>query len=110
MNRSNNSRAGQTNGTLPAERSPERTAIAAAKRGQWDGIHYLYARHADDVFCCVLSIVRERHEAEDITQNVFLELGSEITGYEEERSAPFATWIMGVARSATVRPAPEERR
>ena len=57
----------------------------------------------------MLTIVRDRHEAEDITQNVFRKLGSEITGYEE-RSMPFAAWITRVAGDATPRPAPQDQR
>ena len=127
MNRFRNPGAGPINATAraygarngdrpdagPPVREPEdageRTAIAAAKRGEWDGIHYLYARHADDVFSHVLTIVRDRHEAEGITQNVFRELGSEITGYEE-RSMPFAAWITRVAGDATPRPASQDQR
>jgi hypothetical protein len=95
----------------PPVRQPEgaagRTAIAAAKRGEWDAIHYLYGRYVDDVFSYVLSIVHDRREAENLTQNIFGELRSEITNYEE-RSMPFAAWITGVAHTATLRPAPEE--
>jgi len=85
------------------------TAVAAAKRGQRDAIHYLYARHVDDVFSYVLTIVRDRHEAEDITRKVFRELVFEITGYEE-RSMPFAAWITRVAADATPRPARQDQR
>jgi RNA polymerase sigma-70 factor, ECF subfamily len=79
----------------------QRRAIAAAKQGSWDGIHYLYARYADDVYAYVLSIVRDHHEAEDITQNVFTKLIKAIAKYEE-RAVPFAAWIMRVARNATL--------
>ena len=79
----------------------ERQAIASAKRGDWDGIHYLYARYADDVLGYVQSIVRDHHEAEDITQNVFAKLITAIERYEE-RAVPFAGWIMRVARNATL--------
>jgi RNA polymerase sigma-70 factor, ECF subfamily len=84
-----------------AEVRLERDAIAAAKRGDWDGIHYLYVRHADDVLGYVQSIVRDRHEAEDITQNVFAKLITAIKKYEE-RSVPFAAWIIRVARNAAL--------
>jgi len=127
MNRFSNPRAGHFNGAARAYRARngdrpdagppvgevedagQRTAIAAAKRGEWDGIHYLYARHADDVFSYLLTIVRDRDEAEGITENVFRKLGSEITGYEE-RSMPFATWITRVADDATPRPARQDQR
>jgi RNA polymerase sigma-70 factor, ECF subfamily len=79
----------------------DRRAIAAAKQGDWDGIHYLYVRYADDVQGYVQSIVRNHHEAEDITQNVFAKLITAIGKYEE-RSVPFAAWIMRVARNATL--------
>jgi RNA polymerase sigma-70 factor (ECF subfamily) len=79
----------------------DRQAIAAAKRGDWDGVHYLYVRYADDVFAYVQSIVRDHHEAEDITQNVFAKLIMAIKRYEE-RSVPFAAWIMRVARNMSL--------
>jgi RNA polymerase sigma-70 factor (ECF subfamily) len=79
----------------------DRRAIAAAKRGEWGGIHYLYVRYADDVLGYVQSIVRDRHEAEDITQNVFAKLITAIGKYEE-RAVPFAGWIMRVARNAAL--------
>lgn len=88
--------------TAPAgSRVRERQAIARAKAGDWDGLHYIYARYADDVFGYVQSIVRDQHEAEDITQNVFAKLMTAIGRYEE-RSVPFAAWIMRVARNATL--------
>ena len=79
----------------------ERRAIASAKRGEWDGVHYLYVRYGDDVLGYVQSIVRDHHEAEDITQNVFAKLITAIKKYEE-RAVPFAAWIMRVARNATL--------
>ena len=64
-------------------------------------MHYLYARYVDDVFGYVQSIVRDYHEAQDITQNVFAKLITAIGKYEE-RSVPFTAWIMRVARNATL--------
>lgn len=98
-------RCGDAASTAESRRSGhdglERQAIAAAKRGDWDGIRYLYIRYADEVLGYVQSIVRDHHEAEDITQNVFAKLITAIARYEE-RSAPFAAWIMRVARNATL--------
>ena len=82
-------------------RDVERRAIAAAKAGSWDGLHYLYARHADDVLRFTQSIVRNRHDAEDVTQDVFVKLMRAIQKYEE-REVPFAAWILRVARNAAL--------
>jgi RNA polymerase sigma-70 factor, ECF subfamily len=99
--RPRNNVAGSGHDTESGHDSIERHAIAAAKRGEWDGIHYLYVRYADDVLGYVHSIVRDHHEAEDITQNVFAKLATAIRRYEE-RAVPFAGWLMRVARNATL--------
>jgi RNA polymerase sigma-70 factor (ECF subfamily) len=49
----------------------------------------------------VKSIVREVHEAEDITQNVFAKL-MEAIGKYEQRDVPFKAWILRVARNAAL--------
>jgi RNA polymerase sigma-70 factor (ECF subfamily) len=92
---------GSTDETRRGGAGLDRQAIASAKRGEWDGVHYLYVRYADDVYGYVRSIVRDHHQAEDITQDVFAKLITAIGKYEE-RSVPFAAWIMRVARNATL--------
>ena len=82
-------------------RDEERRAIAAAKAGSWDGLHYLYARHADDVLRFTQSIVRNRHDAEDVTQDVFVSMWENADRFEPsgarcERSS--GRWPIG-ARS-----------
>lgn len=78
-----------------------RRAIAQAKRGDAEGIHFLYVRFHDDVIRYVNSLVRDHHEAEDITHNVFAKLMTAISKYEE-RAVPFTAWIMRVARNAAL--------
>ena len=89
-------------GSHPNEdRDLERRAIRAAKAGDWNALDYLYARHADDVLKFVQSIVRNRHDAEDVTQEVFAKLMRAIQRYEEQE-VPFAAWITRVARNAAL--------
>src|SRR6201999_1390609 len=76
-------------------------AVSRAKQGDTEGIHFLYVRFSDDVLRYVNSFVRDRHEAEDITQNVFAKLMTAIGKYEE-RAVPFTAWIMRVARNAAL--------
>ena len=58
-------------------------AVARAKEGDQSALHFLYVRFADDVCGYVRSIVRDSHEAEDITQNVFAKLMTAIHRYEQ---------------------------
>jgi len=78
-----------------------RDAVTRAKVGDSEGIHYLYVRYADDVLRYVTGLVRDHHEAEDITQNVFAKLMTAIKKYEE-RAVPFDAWIIRVARNAAL--------
>jgi RNA polymerase sigma-70 factor (ECF subfamily) len=66
-----------------------------------EALHFLYVRYASDVLRYVRSFVKDHHEAEDITQNVFVKLMSVIGKYEP-REVPFAAWIMRVARNAAL--------
>jgi RNA polymerase sigma-70 factor (ECF subfamily) len=76
-------------------------AIARTKAGDPGALHYLYVRFADDVCGYVASIVRDRHEAEDVTHTLFLKLLTKIQRYEP-RDVPFAAWILRVARNAAL--------
>ncbi len=76
-------------------------AVAHAKAGDPEGLHFLYVRYAPDVQRYVTSVVHDRHEAEDITQNVFAKLITTIGKYEQ-RDVPFTAWILRVARNAAL--------
>lgn len=78
-----------------------REAVVRAKAGDSEGLHYLYVRYADDVLRYVTGLIRDHHEAEDITQNVFAKLMTAIGKYEE-RAVPFDAWILRVARNAAL--------
>lgn len=76
-------------------------AVEHAKVGKPEGLHFLYVRYAPDVIRYVDSLVHDHHEAEDITQNVFAKLATEINRYEQ-RDIPFTAWIRRVARNAAL--------
>lgn len=97
---------GKKPGESPVEgnRSDSRlvqAAVARAKAGDGEGLHFLYVRFAPDVQRFVNSLVHDHHEAEDITQNVFAKLMTRIGKYEQ-REVPFAAWILRVARNAAL--------
>jgi RNA polymerase sigma-70 factor (ECF subfamily) len=96
--------AAAANGRPPRTRSEAadselvRRAVVRLKQGDRSALHFLYVRYADDVCGFVRSIVRDAHEAEDITQNVFAKLITAIHKYEP-REVPFAAWILRVSRN-----------
>jgi RNA polymerase sigma-70 factor (ECF subfamily) len=76
-----------------------RAAVARAKDGETEGLHFLYVRYATDVLSYVGSLVEDHHEAEAITEDVFAKLMQTIRGYEPNE-APFAAWILRIAQTA----------
>jgi len=76
-------------------------AVRRAQEGDREAIGFLYARYADNVCGYVRSIVRDQHEAEDITQQVFAKLIRVIGSYQE-RDVPFFAWILRVSRNVAV--------
>lgn len=88
------------------ERSPESerlvlNAVARAKTRDEDALRFLYLRYADNVYGYVCTIVRDEHEAEDVTQQIFAKLITALPRYES-RLGPFSAWILRVAHNAAV--------
>jgi RNA polymerase sigma-70 factor (ECF subfamily) len=76
-------------------------AVARAKQGDREALRYLYVRYADNVYSYVASIVRDHHDAEDVTQQVFAKLTHSLVRYED-RGAPFLSWLVRLARNAAI--------
>jgi RNA polymerase sigma-70 factor (ECF subfamily) len=76
-------------------------AVTRAKTGDAEALRYLYLRYADNVYGYVCSIVRDEHEAEDVTQMIFAKLISALQRYEP-RTVPFSAWILRVAHNASI--------
>jgi RNA polymerase sigma-70 factor (ECF subfamily) len=90
--------------TLNDGRVPERVtagAVARAKAGDREALRFLYIRYADNVYGYVRSIVRDEHDAEDVTQQVFAKLMTALAKYEP-REVPFSAWILRVARNVAL--------
>lgn len=75
------------------------TAIAEARRGEMSAIRFLYACYAGDVLAAIKGIVKDSHEAEDVTHEVFIKLISVIQQYTPREGIPFGAWIRRVARN-----------
>lgn len=78
-----------------------RQAVERAKNGDREAIRYLYIRYANNVYSYVASLLRNHHEAEDVTQQVFAKLPDSLQHYED-RGAPFLSWLVRLARNAAV--------
>ena len=78
----------------------DQVALERMARGDQGGLAEMYDRHARLVFSLALRIVRDRGEAEDVTQEVFVTLIRTLSSYEPRR-AGLLTYLYGVARNVT---------
>jgi RNA polymerase sigma-70 factor (ECF subfamily) len=88
------------------DESPEtlrkvRLAVARAKEGDQDALRFLYISYSNNVYGYVKSIVRDDHEAEDVTQHVFAKLMTTLVKYDD-RGVPFFAWLLRMARNVAI--------
>lgn len=78
-----------------------RLAVARAKEGDQDAFQFLYVRYSDNMYGYVRSIVRDDHEAEDVTQQVFAKLMTSLVKYDD-RGIPFSAWLLRLSRNVAI--------
>jgi RNA polymerase sigma-70 factor (ECF subfamily) len=78
-----------------------RRAVSDAKAGDRDALRFLYVRYRNNIYGYVRSIVGDDHEAEDITQHVFLKLMTAVAKYDE-RGGPFLAWLLRLSRNLAI--------
>src|SRR6201991_121475 len=76
-------------------------ATERARDGDDDALRLIYLLYADNVFGYVSAIVRDEHDAEDITSEVFARLPRALSHYKAS-ATPFAAWLLRVARNAAL--------
>jgi RNA polymerase sigma-70 factor (ECF subfamily) len=78
-----------------------RLAVALAKQGDREALRFLYVSYSDNIYGYVRSIVRDDHEAEDVTQHVFAKLMTTLVKYDD-RGVPFFAWLLRLARNVAI--------
>ena len=80
---------------VPPQASDEHL-VERVLAGDADGFDVLYERYLRRVYRFVEKRVRNRSDAEDTTQEVFVNVFSSLGSFRGE--APFAAWVLGIAR------------
>jgi RNA polymerase sigma-70 factor (ECF subfamily) len=76
-------------------------AVARAQEGDQDAVRFLYVSYSHNIYGYVRSIVRNDHEAEDVTQHVFAKLMTTVAKYDD-RGIPFSAWLLRLARNVAI--------
>jgi RNA polymerase sigma-70 factor (ECF subfamily) len=87
--------------TEEADERSLRRLVARAEGGDGEAMRQLYVCLAPDIKAYVSRLVVDRGDAEDVTQQVFAKLLTELRRYQP-REAPFRAWALRVARNVAI--------
>jgi RNA polymerase sigma-70 factor (ECF subfamily) len=71
------------------------TLVRRCLRGDAASVRLLVERFQTEVFGLCLRLLHHRHDAEDVTQEVFLRIFRSLRGWDAGR--PLRPWVMGIA-------------
>ena len=75
-----------------------RRLVEQAQQGDRDALEELYLEHFDRIYSYLHMSVGNRHDAEDLTTQVFVKMLESI-GKFRWRSAPFSAWLFRIAHN-----------
>jgi RNA polymerase sigma-70 factor (ECF subfamily) len=84
---------------MPIEQD-EAVLTARARRGDKEAYGDLYERYLDAIFRYIFYRVGHHHDAEDLTEQVFLKAWESIDRYREE--VPFKAWVYRIAHNMVI--------
>jgi RNA polymerase sigma-70 factor, ECF subfamily len=87
--------------SMASSREPERDLAARLRRRDPAAVEELHERYGGVVFGYLQRVLGDRGTAEDVHQQVFLEVWQRGRSYDPGRGGP-ATWIMTIARSRAI--------
>ena len=84
-----------------SDRSNDADLVRRAKAGELEAFEELTRRYERQVYSLALRIVRQEHDAEDVTQEALLSAMEHLAGFREE--ARFSTWLLRIATYAALK-------
>jgi RNA polymerase sigma-70 factor (ECF subfamily) len=82
-------------------RTSDEELLHAIARGDEQALASLYDRYRVILFSLVLRILHSRDDAEDVLQELFLQIWKRASDFDEARGRPF-TWLVTLARSRAI--------
>ncbi len=81
--------------------NPDTELVRRAKAGDLEAFEALTTRYEQRVFSLAMRVLRQEQDAEDVTQQTFLSVLENLSGFRGEAS--FATWLFRIATHAALK-------
>ncbi len=75
--------------------------VRRAQAGELDAFEALTSRHEQRVYALAMRMLRQEHDAQDVTQQTFLSVLENLSGFRGEAS--FSTWLLRIASHAALK-------
>jgi RNA polymerase sigma-70 factor (ECF subfamily) len=85
---------------MPGERDPDAALMLLVKQGDTEAFSQLVEKYKRPVMNLVYRMIRDLAEAEDVAQNVFVQVHKSAARYEV--SSKFSTWLFTIARNLSL--------
>lgn len=83
------------------QQSADADLVRRAKAGELEAFEELTAHHERQIYTLALRMLRNEHDAEDVTQQTFLSAIEHLKDFREEAS--FTTWLSRIATHAALK-------
>lgn len=86
---------------MPYDELPDEQLVVLVTRGEHQAFAALYDRHGKAVFGLAIHMLRDRLRAEEVSQEVFLDVWRNAAAFRPEKGS-FHTWLMAISHHRVV--------
>ena len=92
---------GTLNMQQKSNRELDRELIDQVKQGDKTAFKEIYSRFSQVTYNLALRILRDKEDAEEVVQEIFLQVWNKAYSYDPDRGA-VSTWVLNIARSRSI--------
>ena len=84
-----------------SNRTPDQELIELVTRGDKSAFKEIYSRFSQVTYNLALRMLRDKEDAEEVVQEIFLQIWNKANSYDPQRGA-VSTWVLNIARSRAI--------
>ena len=84
-----------------SNRKPDQELIELVTRGDKSAFKEIYSRFSQVTYNLALRMLRDKEDAEEVVQEIFLQIWNKANSYDPGRGA-VSTWVLNIARSRAI--------